>query len=320
MYIAEQQLLAAAVGLAVLGKTGLSPRPSPHSLHPCLRPDSIGRQSPTPPCTTLTVSHAGVSIGEDGPSQMALEDLAMMRAVFGSTVLYPCDPNQTAQLVKQMVDLPGISYLRTTREKTPVLYPASDTFPVGGSKVLRQSGKDRVTVVAAGITVHKALKACDLLQKEGIAIRVLDAYSVKPIDKTGLHTAATATGGKMVVVEDHWPEGGLGEAAVGLRRRSCAWAEGAGTGRAGHARFGHASGAAAHGGHRRGCHRQSGQELVVRQGSDDAVFLAAGAALRLQSPELATMWSVEVDHQPDALARRFFLANASGWWHIAPAS
>jgi transketolase len=211
MYIAEQQLLGAAVGLAVLGKRAFA---STFAAFFTRAFDQIRMAAISNATIHLAGSHAGVSIGEDGPSQMALEDLAMMRAVFGSTVLYPCDPNQTAQLVKQMVDLPGISYLRTTREKTPVLYTANDTFPVGGSKVLRQSGKDRVTVVAAGITVHEALKAYDLLQKEGIAVRVLDAYSVKPIDKAGLNTAATATGGRIVVAEDHWPEGGLGEAVM----------------------------------------------------------------------------------------------------------
>ncbi len=162
----------------------------------------------------LSGSHAGVSIGEDGPSQMALEDLAMMRAVCDSTVLYPCDANQTAHLVGQMVDLKGISYLRTTREKTPILYPAGEKFPVGGSKVVRQSGQDRVAVVAAGITVHEALKAHDTLKGEGVAVRVIDAYSVKPIDRATLVKAAKDTDGKIVVVEDHWIEGGLGDAVL----------------------------------------------------------------------------------------------------------
>src|SRR5207248_4713521 len=162
----------------------------------------------------LCGSHAGVSIGEDGPSQMGLEDLAMLRAVYGSTVLYPCDANQTAALVHEMADLKGISYLRTTRAKTAVIYDAGERFPVGGSKVLRQSGRDQVTVVAAGIMVHESLKAADRLQSEGIAIRVIDAYSVKPIDAATLRQAAAATGGRIVVVEDHWPEGGLGDAVL----------------------------------------------------------------------------------------------------------
>ena len=142
----------------------------------------------------LSGSHAGVSIGEDGPSQMALEDLAMMRAVFGSTVLYPCDANQTAHLVSEMVGLKGISYLRTTREKTPMLYKPEETFPVGGSKTLRSSPQDRATVVGAGITVHEALKAYDKLKAEGIAIRVIDAYSVKPIDSAGLRQGGRGDG------------------------------------------------------------------------------------------------------------------------------
>src|SRR5213592_1570043 len=137
---------------------------------------------------------------------MALEDLAMMRAVHGSTVLYPADANQTAQLVAQMADLQGISFLRTTREKTPVIYAADEQFPIGGSIVLRQSDQDQVTVVAAGITLHEANKACDTLAQEGIAVRLIDLYSVKPVDRATLYAAAKATGGRMVVVEDHWPE------------------------------------------------------------------------------------------------------------------
>jgi transketolase len=162
----------------------------------------------------LAGSHAGVSIGEDGPSQMALEDLAMMRAVYGSTVLYPSDPNQTAALVNAMADLPGISYMRTTREKTNVLYAPTESFPVGGSKVVRQSSDDKVTVVGAGITLHEAIKACDQLKAEGIGIRVVDLYSVKPVDVAGLRASAVATGNKVIVVEDHWIEGGLGDAVL----------------------------------------------------------------------------------------------------------
>jgi transketolase len=162
----------------------------------------------------LCGSHAGVSIGEDGPSQMALEDLAMMRAVHGSTVLYPCDANQTARLVATMADQSGISFIRTTRVGTQVIYGAGETFPVGGSKVVRRSGTDRVTVVAAGITLHEALRACDMLQGEGITICVIDAYSVKPIDGATLGEAVRATAGRLVVAEDHWPEGGLGAAVL----------------------------------------------------------------------------------------------------------
>ena len=145
---------------------------------------------------------------------MALEDLAMMRAVYGSTVLYPCDANQTAALVEQMADLHGISYLRTTREKTPILYSPGELFPVGGSRVVKRGDNDRVGVIAAGITVHEAMKAYDKLKAGGIEIRIIDAYSVKPIDKTTLQETVKAMGGKLVTVEDHWPEGGLGDAVL----------------------------------------------------------------------------------------------------------
>jgi len=145
---------------------------------------------------------------------MALEDLAMMRAVRGSTVLYPCDANQTAQLLRQLLELKGISFLRTTREKTTVLYAPGEAFPVGGSKLVRHSDSDRVAIVAAGITVHEALKAYDQLKEEGIIVRVIDAYSVKPIDQETLRRAAADTGGKLVVAEDHWFEGGLGDAVL----------------------------------------------------------------------------------------------------------
>jgi transketolase len=211
MFIAEQQLVGAAVGLAVLGKRAFA---STFAAFFTRAYDQIRMAAVSNATIHLCGSHAGVSIGEDGPSQMALEDLAMMRAVCGSTVLYPCDANQTAQLLRQMVDLKGISFLRTTREKTTVLYPPSETFPIGGSKLVRKSDKDRVAIVAAGITVHESLKAYDQLKQEGIIVRVVDAYSVKPIDQDTLRTAAADTGGKLVVVEDHWFEGGLGDAVL----------------------------------------------------------------------------------------------------------
>ncbi|HEX5505262.1 MAG TPA: transketolase [Thermomicrobiales bacterium] len=211
MYIAEQQMVAAAVGLQVVNKV---PFASTFAAFLSRAYDFIRMAAISRANIRLCGSHAGVSIGEDGPSQMALEDLAMMRAVYGSTVLYPCDANQTARLVATMADLDGISFLRTTRAATPVLYGADEEFPVGGSKVVRQSDQDDVTIVAAGITVHEALKAADELQQGGLAVRVIDAYSVKPIDAATLHEAARATGGRVVVVEDHWPQGGLGEAVL----------------------------------------------------------------------------------------------------------
>jgi transketolase len=211
MFIAEQQLLGSTVGLSVLGKKAFA---STFAAFFTRAYDQIRMAAISNATLHLCGSHAGVSIGEDGPSQMALEDLAMMRAVCGSTVLYPCDANQTAHLVHLMADLRGISFLRTTREKTPVIYGPAETFTVGGSKVVKQSGQDRVAIVAAGITVHEALKAYERLKAEGIAVRVIDAYSVKPIDQETLRRAARDTGGNLVVVEDHWFEGGLGDAVL----------------------------------------------------------------------------------------------------------
>jgi transketolase len=162
----------------------------------------------------LAGSHAGVSIGEDGPSQMALEDLAMMRAVHGSTVLYPSCATTTAHLTAQMATRKGISYMRTTREKTPVLYGPGESFPIGGCKVLRRSERDVACLIAAGITLHESLKAHDTLAREGISVRVIDLYSVKPIDRDTIRHAARECGGRLIVVEDHWPEGGLGDAVL----------------------------------------------------------------------------------------------------------
>jgi transketolase len=210
-YIAEEQLVASAVGLQVRGYV---PFASTFAAFFTRAYDFIRMAAVSQANIRLSGSHAGVSIGEDGPSQMALEDLAMMRAVFGSTVLYPSDANQAARLVEAMADTKGISFLRTTREKTPVIYGPDEQFPIGGSRVVRQSDHDQVTVVGAGVTLHEALKAADQLQGEGVAIRVIDAYSVKPIDAKTLHAAAQATSGRIVVVEDHWFEGGLGDAVL----------------------------------------------------------------------------------------------------------
>ena len=211
MYIAEQQLVSAAVGLSTRGKRAFA---STFAAFFSRAFDQIRMASISNVSLSLSGSHAGVSIGEDGPSQMALEDLAMMRAVCDSTVLYPSDPNQTAHLLLLMADLPHVSYIRTTREKTPILYGPDETFEIGGSKRVHHSDSDQVAVVAAGITVHEANKAYERLKSEGITIRLIDAYSVKPIDKETLHRAAQDCGGKMVVVEDHWFEGGLGDAVL----------------------------------------------------------------------------------------------------------
>src|SRR5438132_473593 len=212
MYIAEQQMVAAAVGMQVVG---LVPFASTFAAFFTRAYDFIRMAAISRANIRLAGSHAGVSIGEDGPSQMALEDLAMMRAVFGSTVLYPCDGNQTAKLVRSMADRTGISYIRTTREKTPVIYGPQDGFPISGRKVGRGgSDKDRVAIVAAGITLHEAIKAHEVLEQQGIAVRVIDLYSLKPIDADALAHAAEATGGRLVVVEDHWVEGGIGDAVL----------------------------------------------------------------------------------------------------------
>jgi transketolase len=211
MYIAEQQMVAAAVGMQVVG---LVPFASTFAAFFTRAYDFIRMAAVSRADIRLAGSHAGVSIGEDGPSQMGLEDLAMMRAVHGSTVLYPCDGNQTARLVAQMADRRGITYLRTTREKTPVLYSPSEEFPIGWCKVVRGTEKDRVTIVAAGITLHEAVKAYDVLKTQDIVARIIDLYTVKPIDADALADAAKVTGGRFVVVEDHWAEGGLGEAVL----------------------------------------------------------------------------------------------------------
>ncbi len=211
MYISEQQMIAAAVGLSV---RGYLPFASTFAAFLSRAYDFIRMAAISRANIRLCGSHAGVSIGEDGPSQMGLEDLAMLRATHGSTVLYPCDANQTAKLVAEMANVKGISYLRTTREKTPVIYQPSELFPIGGSKVLRRSDQDEVAIIAAGITLHEALKAYDQLQGEGIHVRVIDAYSVKPIDKVTIVEAARASYGRVIVAEDHWSEGGLGDAVL----------------------------------------------------------------------------------------------------------
>jgi transketolase len=207
MFIAEQQMVAAAVGMQV---TGWKPFVSTFAAFTTRAYDFVRMAAISRATVKLCGSHAGVSIGEDGPSQMGLEDLAAFRAVHGSTVLYPCDGNQAAKLVRALADVDGISYLRTTRADTPVIYEPDEEFAVGGSKVLRSSDDDEVTIVGAGITLHEALKAADALAEDGIAARVIDCYSVKPIDAETLRAAGTP----ILTVEDHWPEGGLGEAVL----------------------------------------------------------------------------------------------------------
>jgi len=211
MYIAEQQMVAAAVGIQV---RGWKPYASTFAAFLSRAYDFVRMAAISRANLKLVGSHAGVSIGEDGPSQMALEDLAAFRAVHGSTVLYPSDANQTAKLVEAMADLEGIVFLRTTRANTPVVYEVGEDFPVGGAKVVRSSESDDVALIGAGITLHEALKAADALAEAGVGARVIDLYSVKPVDVETLRTAAEATGGRFVVAEDHWPEGGIAEAVL----------------------------------------------------------------------------------------------------------
>ncbi|HET9875035.1 MAG TPA: transketolase [Mycobacterium sp.] len=211
MFIAEQQLVATAVGLAV---RGYIPFAATFAVFFSRAYDFIRMASISQANIRLVGSHAGVEIGQDGPSQMALEDLAALRAVHGSVVLYPADATCTASLVATMADTPGIVYLRTTRGAYPVLYPPGMDFPVGGSKVHRAGTTDQVALIGAGVTLHECLAAADELAAEGINARVIDAYSVKPIDRATLIDACRVTGGRLVVVEDHYPEGGLASAVL----------------------------------------------------------------------------------------------------------
>jgi transketolase len=211
MYIAEQQMVAAAVGLQAVG---WRPFASTFAAFLSRAYDFVRMAAVSRATLALSGSHAGVSIGEDGPSQMGLEDIAAFRAIHGSTVLHPCDANQTAHLVAAMAETSGVSYLRTLRPATPVLYSPDETFEIGGSRVLRSSDEDEVALVAAGITVHEALAAADLLAAEGVAARVIDLYSIKPLDVATVVAAAEATDGRLVTVEDHWLEGGLGDAVL----------------------------------------------------------------------------------------------------------
>ncbi len=210
-FIAEGNMVGVQVGLGALGKIPFS------STFACFFTrayDQIRMGAISQGNLKLCGSHCGVSIGEDGPSQMGLEDLAMMRAVAGSTVLYPSDAVSTQRLVELAANTEGIVYIRTTRPKTRLLYDGAEEFRAGGSKVLRSSGSDRATIVGAGITLHNALAAADQLAGEGIHVRVIDLYSVKPVDAETLRQAVQETGA-LVTVEDHYPEGGLGDAVLG---------------------------------------------------------------------------------------------------------
>ena len=209
MHIAEQAMIGAAMGFA---SRGAIPFPSSFACFLTRASDFIRMAGIGQMNIKIAGSHAGVSIGEDGPSQMALEDLAMMRAVPDCAVLYPCDGVSTERLTEVAATYHGMAYIRTSRPKTPVIYSSTEEFVLGGSKVLRESGKDVVTIVAAGVTVFEALKAYEVLRNEGITVRIIDAYSLQPIDQSTLLAAGHQTGGRIVTVEDHYPTGGLGDA------------------------------------------------------------------------------------------------------------
>src|SRR5271154_4577887 len=210
-YIAEQNMVSAAVGLAARGKV---PFADTFACFLSRAYDNVRMAAISRANINLCGSHCGVSIGEDGPSQMALEDIAMFRAIHGSAVFYPSDAVSTERITEIMARRPGINYLRTSRPKMPILYTKDEKFPVPGFKVPRKSADDKATVIGAGVTLHEALKAADQLKAAGIAIRVIDLYCVKPLDGKALAAEVAATGGRLVTAEDHWPEGGLGEGVL----------------------------------------------------------------------------------------------------------
>ena len=210
MYIAEQNMISVALGMS---KVGLIPYSSTFAAFLSRAYDQIRMAQYSEGNVKIAGSHAGVSIGSDGSSQMALEDLAMMRAILNGVVLYPSDAVSTFKLIEEMKKHNGVSYIRLTREKTPVLCKENESFPIGGSKVLRSSDQDKAVVIAAGITLHEALKAYDELKTKGTNIAVIDAYSVKPIDVDTIVKYAKKTG-HVIVVEDHYPDGGLGDAVL----------------------------------------------------------------------------------------------------------
>ncbi|MGA2658611.1 MAG: transketolase C-terminal domain-containing protein, partial [Verrucomicrobiota bacterium] len=211
-FIAEQNMVGVAAGFSTRGKV---PFASTFAAFFTRAFDQIRLAGISGSNIKLVGSHVGVSIGEDGPSQMGLEDLAMMRAVVGSVVLYPSDAVAAERLTEQMAMHKGVCFLRTSRPKTPVIYNNDEPFPIGGAKILRQAPGDRVTVVAAGVTLFEALKAADLLKNEGVGITVIDAYSIKPLARDIIKNAAQKTNNLVLTVEDHYPQGGLGDAVAG---------------------------------------------------------------------------------------------------------
>jgi transketolase len=208
MFIAEQNMAGTALGLSLRGKI---PFVSSFAAFLTRAADQVRMSQYSNGNIKFCGSHAGVSIGEDGSSQMGLEDIALFRAILGSVVLYPSDAVSTEKLVEEMAKRQGIFYLRTTRMETPILYRNDEAFWIGGSKVLRSNRKDKAAIVAAGITLHEALQAYEELKKAGILVRIIDLYSVKPVDVATLRKAAEDTG-FIITVEDHFAEGGIADA------------------------------------------------------------------------------------------------------------
>jgi len=210
-YIAEQAMIGSAMGLAARGAI---PFPSTFAAFLTRAYDFIRMAAISHLNIKMAGSHAGVSIGEDGPSQMALEDLAMMRAQPNIAVVYPSDAVSTEKLIEEMAYRPGPAYMRTSRPKTPVIYANDEAFPIGGLKVIRRGDKDVATVIGAGVTLFEALKAYDTLKAQGTQIRVIDLYSLQPIDAETLTQCARETGGRLITVEDHYRAGGIGDAVA----------------------------------------------------------------------------------------------------------
>jgi transketolase len=212
MYIAEQNMIGVALGLS---KIGFKPYASTFAAFLTRAFDQVRMAQYSDGDVNICGSHAGVSIGQDGASQMGLEDISMMRSILDSTVLYPSDPYETLKLVELANTTKGIVYIRTTREKLPILYSGMDEFKIGGSKVVKQSEKDAAVIFAAGITLHEALKAYETIRKEGVAVAVIDLYSVKPLDEKTVAEFITKAK-NVIVVEDHYPYGGIGEAIANV--------------------------------------------------------------------------------------------------------
>lgn len=210
-FIAEQNMVSMATGLSKMGKI---PFVSTFAAFFTRSADQIRMSQYSHGNIKFVGSHAGVSIGEDGASQMALEDISLFRCILNSVVLYPSDEVSTEKLVFKMAQLQGINYLRTTRGDTPVLYSSSEEFPIGGSKTLKSSDKDEVTIIAAGITLHESIKAWETLKNQGVSVRIIDLYSIKPLDKEAIAKACMDTKA-LIVVEDHYREGGIYEAVCG---------------------------------------------------------------------------------------------------------